>query len=94
MSENDGRQAASHVCNLRRQSKGTRGGKRLARPLAHRPATCTHIAVYMVDAFGTGQLGSGSMLVDAVQPQIMEAIVIHVPGKTHAAAYRMHAKEA
>lgn len=33
-------------------------------------------------------------LVDAVQPQIMEAIVIHVPGKTHAAAYRMHAKEA
>lgn len=50
--------------------------------------------MYMVDAFGAGQLGSGSMLVDAVQPQIMEAIVIHVPGKTHAAAYRMHAKEA
>lgn len=32
--------------------------------------------MYMVDASDAGRLGSGSMLVDAVQPQIMEAIVI------------------
>lgn len=81
--------AASQVCSCGGKAKGP-GGHEAPGRWANIPG----YMVYMVDALDAGGLGSGSMPGRRRPTPDHGGDRHHVPGETHAAAYRMHAKEA